>query len=300
MRLAGGSTVARVSQPPFQQRRPPGQGQPGQGQPARPHYDQRPQYAAPPPPYREPGHDPGYDQPGYHEPEYRQPARREPAYREPPQPREPSRGFRLPGLGLLLTLGGLVVQVLSLFVLPWIVTGRGNIDLSASELWQGYVDFGTEGFGGWWVVLFSYPLAALSILLALAAVFESVALKVIWAGLTLIGLGYLVLRFGGGPILNKIGGNATDFDFSPVQITLAIVGLVAIVVVVFLLKTAVSMFRRVAVLILLALTGTHVYAVSDLVSGSNLEDLSPGAFGPALGYLLCAAAAMVPRRLPGL
>lgn len=267
------------SQPPFEQRRPPGY-EHGQGRPPRHEqpYPPRPQYAAPPSTYREPPAPPRY---------------------KPAPPERAGRGFRLPGLGLLLTLAGLVVQALSLFLLPWISSdGRTPFTLSATELWQGQVDFGTQGFGGWYLVLFSYPLAALSIVLALAAVFESVALKVIWAALTLIGLGYLALRFGAGPILEKIGGNAESIDYSPLEITIGIIALAVLVVVVFLLKTAVSMFRRVAVLILLVLAGVHSYAVTDLVSDAS--NLSFGAFGPALGYLLCAGAALMPRRLPGL
>ncbi|MGH3433487.1 MAG: hypothetical protein ACRDQB_11700, partial [Thermocrispum sp.] len=229
---------------------------------------------------------------------------REPYSRRPPPAPEPEPaggGFRLPGLGLLLTVAGLGVQAVSLFLLPWVTAGnRGQVSLSATELWQGTVDLGAQGFGGWYLVLFSYPLAALSVVLALAAVFESAALKVIWAGLTLIGLGYLALRFGLGPVLQKIGGDAERIEFTRLDITIGVIALVALVVVVFLLKTAVSMFRRVAVLILLVLAAVHLYSVVDLAGVSDLRDLSFGAFGPALGYLLCAAAALVPRRLPGL
>lgn len=275
-----------MSEPPFQRRRPPGH-EPHEPYQRQPYVEPRQQYAGP----RE----------QYVPPRDQYAARPEYAAPPPSSPRAPSGGgFRLPGLGLLLTLAGLAVQAASLLLLPWITTGRGQADLSATDIWQGYVDFGTQGFGGWYLVLFSYPLAALSIVLALAAVFESVALKVIWAGLTLIGLGYLALRFGLGPVLEKVGGDAESIDFSPLDITIGVVALVALVVVVFLLKTAVSMFRRVAVLILIVLAGVHLYAVVDLVGDSNLEELSFGAFGPALGYLLCAGAALVPRRLPGM
>lgn len=250
-----------MSQAPYEPRRamPPGY------QPPPPGYEPPPRYAAPPP--------------------------------EPPRPA--GWGFRLPGLGLLLTLAGFVVQVLSLFVLPWLTTGRdGQFSVSATELWDAATNFGTQGFGGWYLVVFSYPLAALSILLALAAVFESVALKAIWAGLTLAGLGVALADFGAAPILDKIVGDTPSIDFTAADVTIVIISLVAIVVVLFLLKTAVGMFRRVAVLILLAFAGVHVAAVVDLVSSSS--ELSIGAFGPALGYLLCAAAALVPRRLPGM
>lgn len=263
-----------MSQPPYDPRRPAEPGYPP------PSYSQRQAYGRPPqgPP----------------------PQQRPPRSYEPPEPPEPEgRGFRLPGLGLLLTLASVVVQVVSLFLLPWLTTGRnGQFSVSASELWSTAVDFGTHGFGGWYLVVFSYPLAALSILLALAAVFESVALKAIWVGLTLLGLGAVLVKFGGVPILEKIGGNAESIDFTAVEATIAVIALVALVVVLFLLKAAVGMFRRVAVLILLVFAGVHIAAVTDLVSSSS--ELNFGAFGPALGYLLCAAAALIPRRLPGM
>lgn len=67
--------------------------------------------------------------------------------------------------------------------------------------------------------------------------------------------------------------------------------------VIFVLKMAVTTFRRVAGLILLSIGGVHVAAVSDL-GASGLDQLSIGAIGPALGYLLTAVAAFVgPHRL---
>jgi hypothetical protein len=60
-----------------------------------------------------------------------------------------------------------------------------------------------------------------------------------------------------------------------------------------------SMFRRVAALILIGFAGVHVAAVVDLVRNSEAE-LGIGAFGPAVGYVLIAIAAVIgPRRLPG-
>lgn len=321
----------RVSQPPFQQRRPPGH-QPRDPHAARPaqdpyagqhysgdryagetysgdEYAGQQQYAGDDyavgpyagQQYAQPEYQPR-QQPEYAPREqYARRPERAPQRQPMPEPEPSGGGFRLPGLGLLFTIAGLAVQAVSLFLLPWLTTGnRGQFSLTADELWQASVDFGTQGFGGWYLVLFSYPLAALSIVLALAAVFESVALKVVWAGLTLIGLGYLVLRFGLGPVLEKIGGNAESVEFSRLDVTIGIIALSVLVVVVFLLKTAVAMFRRFAVLILLVLAGVHIYAVTDIAGVSDLSDLSFGAFGPALGYVLCAAAALMPRRLPGL
>lgn len=195
---------------------------------------------------------------------------------------------------------GLVVQVLSLTVLPWVYASAGGESVAMPELWDIAKDFSVQGFGSSYVTLFSYPLALLGIVLSLVAVLESVALKVIWAGLTLIGLGVLVLRFGLGPFAETVVGGKS-LDFSRQEITIAIVAVGALVAVIFMLKTAVSMFRRVAGLILLVLAGVHIAAVADLTDGFGYDDLSIGAYGPALGYLLAAAAAFVgPRRiLPG-
>jgi hypothetical protein len=61
------------------------------------------------------------------------------------------------------------------------------------------------------------------------------------------------------------------------------------------------MFRRIAGLILLGLSGVHIGAVVDLVGANGFADLSAGAYGPAVGYLLTGVAAFAgPRRLvPG-
>jgi hypothetical protein len=201
----------------------------------------------------------------------------------------------------VLTLLGLLVQVLSLIALPWVgLDANGVSALSLPEIWQHFADHGALGFGGWYIALFSYPLAALGVVLALATVLQSVAAKVIWAGLTLIGLGVLVLRYGLGPFADLAFTDSQTLDFNPPQVIIAIVALAAVVVVIFMLRMAVSMFRRVAGLILLGLAGVHIAAVVDLVKATGYEGLSIGAFGPALGYLLVAVAAFVgPRTLPG-
>jgi hypothetical protein len=261
------------------QPRDPYQGGPGygpyRGEPGRPY--QQP-YGAPPPQQRPP------------QQRYAPPPPRE-RYTPPPAP---SRSFRLPGLGLLLTGLGLVIQVLSLTVLPWIlVGGQDPLSVSIPDLYDVASQVGTHGFGQWYVILFSAPAAALGILLALASVLNSVALKVIWACLALAGLGFLVLRYGFWPVLD-------GFDFTTQEITTAVIALVALVVVIFALKMALSMFRRVAGLILLALAAVHVAAVVDLVKGGSIADLGIGAWGPAVGYVLTAVAAFIgPRKLPG-
>jgi hypothetical protein len=207
---------------------------------------------------------------------------------------------RVPGLGLLLTGLGLVIQILSLTVLPWVrVDAASGGSISLPELFDLATEVGAHGFGAWYVVLFGYPLAALSILLALASVLNSVALKMIWGGLAVAGLGFLVLRYGFGPFAEMATGDG-PLDFSRQEITTAVIAAAALVVVVFLLKMAVSMFRRVAGLILLGFAAVHVAAVADLTTGSTAQ-LGIGAYAPAVGYVLVAIAAFVgPRRLPGI
>lgn len=195
----------------------------------------------------------------------------------------------------MLIVLAIVVQLLSLTVLPWGKLDTTGLSTSMPDLWKTATDQGIHGFSGWYVVLFSYPLAALSILLALAAVLESVAVKAIWGGLALIGLGVLVVRYGVGPLAGDGG-----FDFTTQEITTATIALGAIVVVIFVLRMAVTTFRRVAGLILLAIGGVHVAAVSDL-GAAGADQLSIGAFGPAVAYLLTAVAAFLgPHRLMGL
>lgn len=295
-----------MSQPPLDP--PRGRPQRYGGQPP-PHRPQDPQYDPPlygghqpnDPNYHPPlygGHQPQYDaQPGYRP--HSQPAA--PQAAPPRMPAAPAGPRRIPGLGLLLTLAGLVVQALSLFVLPWLNYGAsGSAGGTVSDIWSGKVDFGAHGFGEWYVLLFSYPLVGLSILLAFAAVLESVALKVIWGALTVVGLGVLVLRYGFGPFTDVAETAQGDLGFSTLQIAIGIVALVVLILVIFALKMAVTMFRRVAMLILLGLAGVHIAAVFDLAKISSEAELSIGAFGPAAGYLLCAIAAIAPRKLPGL
>ncbi|HEY0641765.1 MAG TPA: hypothetical protein VGD67_29400 [Pseudonocardiaceae bacterium] len=197
----------------------------------------------------------------------------------------------------MLVAIAVLVQLVSLTVLPWATTAGDGA--SVIDLWRAAVDQGASGFGDWYVVLFSYPLAALSILLGLAAVLESAALKVIWGGLALIGLGVLVVRYGLGP-LTGLAGDGGAADFSTRDVTIATIAVGALVAVVFVLKMAVATFRRAAGVILLGIGGVHVAAVTDLGS-TGIEQLGAGAFGPALGYLLTAIAAFIgPHRLLGL
>jgi hypothetical protein len=252
--------------------------------------------------YRDPGYaDRGYaDGYGGHQPPARhQPAPRGPAAERPAPPpgRDGGGGFRLPGLGLLLSLLGLVVQLVSFTVLPWVHASASKDSQALPAIWDLAKDFDARGFSGAYVLLFSYPLAVLGILLSLVAVIESVAVKVVWAALTLIGIAVLVLRFGLGPLGETVTTDA-PLDFSRQEITIAIVALAALVVVIFMLKMAMSTFRRLAGLVLLVIAGVHVAAVSDLTDGFGFADLQVGAYGPALGYVLAAAAAFVgPRRL---
>lgn len=259
-------------------------------------------------PAYDPRHDQGYGGGGYPEPDYRSgypergygeqqmaPPRRPVAERPAPPPPEPEGGgFRLPGLGLLLSLLGLVVQVVSFTVLPWVYSAGNKDSQALPAIWDLATNFDAHGFSGAYVVLFSYPLAVLGILLSLVAVIESVAMKVVWAGLTIIGIGVLALRFG--PFGELFTGGSADF--SRKEITFAVIALAALVVVIFMLKMAMSTFRRIAGLVLLVIAGVHVSAVSDLTDGFGFEDVQLGAYGPAVGYALAAAAAFIgPRRL---
>lgn len=284
----------------------PYQGEPGRqphGRPQQPHDPYRPPPQRPDPRRRDPyGHaqyqpDP-YQQP--HQPpppreQYREPARDQ--YRDRPRYDDDGGGgfrFRVPGLGLLLTMLGLVVQVLCLLLLPWLSASAADGEtLSLPELRNLVSDAGAAGFGGWYLVLFTYPLAALGVLLALTSVLESVAMKFVWAGLAILGVGYLVLRYG---LLQVVGDGGLDLTRQEITTLLIAVGV--LVLVVFMLRTAMVMFRRVAGLVLLVIAGVHIYAVQDFSGG---EALSLGAYGPALGYVLSGVAALVgPRRLtPG-
>ncbi len=243
------------------------------------------------------GYGGGYAEPqrGYSDaPVARQAPRRPAPERSAPPPEPEGGGFRLPGLGLLLSLVGLVVQVVCFTVLPW-VNAPGNKDSQAlPAIWDLATNFEAHGFAGAYVVLFSYPLAVLGILLSLVAVLESVAMKVIWAVLAIIGIAVLGLRFG--PLGDLFSGGSVEF--SRKEVTFAVIALAALVVVIFMLKMAMSTFRRLAGLVLLVIAGVHVYAVSDLTDGFGFEDVQLGAYGPALGYVLASAAAFIgPRRV---
>lgn len=251
--------------------------------------------------YAEPGGYPdrgGYQQQGgyadhgggYGEPPAR-PAPRRPVAERPAPERydDDGGGFRLPGLGLILSIAGLIVQIVCFTVLPW-VNAPGNKDSQAlPAIWDLATNFDAHGFAGAYVVLFSYPLAVLGILLSLVAVLESVAMKVIWAVLAIIGIAVLGLRFG--PIGDLFSGGSVSFTRK--EITFAAIALGALVVVIFMLKMAMSTFRRLAGLVLLVIAGVHVYAVSDLTDGFGFEDVQLGAYGPALGYVLASAAAFI-------
>lgn len=267
---------------------------PYQGEPGRQPYGRPPRYPAQYP--QQPSR--GYGQPAYREPyqqdPYRQPPPRRPAA-PPPSYDDGGGGFRLPGLGLILTLLGLAVQLVSMLVLPWLsASAAGGESLSLPQLWDLVSDAGASGFGGWYVVLFTYPLAALGVLLALVSVLESVAMKFVWAGLAIVGVGYLVLRYG---LLELFGGGGVDL--SRQELTTLVIAVAVLVLVIFMLRTAMVMFRRIAGVVLLVLAGVHVYAVQDFAD--NSDALSIGAYGPALGYVISGVAALIgPRRLtPG-
>jgi hypothetical protein len=272
-------------------------GQPSYGAPdpyaaqgAQPPYGAPDPYAAaqyggsPQPAYGEPANRGGYGQP---EP-YREPA---------PRYDSGGGGFRLPGFGLLLTLLALVVQIVCLTVLPWVTYGDGQ---AMPKLWDAVVNGKADSFGDWYVLAFSYPVALLSIVLALAAVLKSAAAKVFWGVLSLIGLGALAFVFGVAPLTGLIGDKKSLDDFSTLELSLAGGALLAVVVVIFMLKMAISMFHRVAALILLGIAGFHVAGIVDLVGASGVSGVGLGAWGTALGYVLTAAAALIgPRKLPG-
>jgi hypothetical protein len=240
------------------------------------------------------GADQGYGY-GYGQQQEYRPQRSVPERPRPtPEPEYQGGGFRLPGLGLLFSLLGLIVQVASLFFLPWLTAGGDSAALP--EIWDAVRDIGTGGFTGAYVLLFSYPLAVLGILLSLVAVLQSVAMKVIWAILTIIGLGILVLRYGLGPFGEMVSSDK-PLEFSSKEITLAIIALAALALVIFMLKMAMSTFRIVGGIILLVCAGVHVAAMNDM-TGGGIEGLGIGAYGPAVGYVLAALAAFIgPRKI---
>lgn len=266
-----------MSQPPRDPRRPDPYrpGQPGGHYPDQGH---RPDQ----------GYQQGYPAQGYPE---QQPHRGQPQqYR--PAPSRP-RGRRVLSVGLVLAALGALVLLVSATLLPWV-----DGELSLPGLLDRVTDLPSMSFGDWYVAVAGYPLVFLGILLSFAAVLESVAMKVIWVGLTVLGLGYVAFRYGIGPLTGLVGDSG---GFSLAETAVAAGALAAIVVVLFVLKSAVGMFRRIAGLILLGLSAVHITAIVDLVGDNGFGELSAGAYGPALGYLLAGAAAFVsPARLvPG-
>jgi hypothetical protein len=189
-------------------------------------------------------------------------------------------------------LGALVLLV-SVTLLPWV-----DGELSLATLWDRVRDIPSMGFGDWYVAIAGYPLVALGILLSFAAVLESATMKVIWVVLTVLGLGYIAFQYGIGPLTGLVGDSG---GFSLAETMVAAGALAGIAVVLLVLRSAIGMFRRIAGLILLGLSGVHISAIVDLVGANGFGELSSGAYGPALGYLLAGAAAFTgPTRLvPG-
>lgn len=271
-----------------------------QGRPYPEQYQQQPAYQDQPYQSYEPQYPPQqqYQQP--YPDHYAQ--RQEPDYRPSAREMYPDEGggfrFRLPGFGLLLGLLGIAVQLACMLVLPWVsASAAGGEALTLPQLWDLATEAGAQGFGGWYLLVFSYPLAALGIVLALVSVLESVVGKVLFGGIALLGIGWLLLRYGVGPAAGLFG--ETGGEFTHQELTAIGVGVGALVVVAFMLKAGLAMFRRIAGVVLLGFAGVHVYALQDLFQGG--EGLELGAYGPALGYALSGVAALIgPRRLtPG-
>jgi hypothetical protein len=291
-------------QDPYGRRQYPPQGYPQQGHPQQGYPQQGyPQQGYPQQPYQDPYQDSYRDQ-GYGDQDYRDQYGRPEAPRRPtPQEMYPDGGggfrFRLPGLGLILSLLGIAIQLACMFVLPWVTaTATGDTSRSLPELWNLVTEASAQGFGGWYLLVFSYPLAALGILLSLVSVVESVAGKIIFGGVAILGIGWLLVRYGVGPATGLFG-EKTGFDFSQAQLTTIGIALGALILVIFMLKAGLAMFRRIAGLVLLAIAGVHLYAMQDLFSG--VDGLGVGAYGPVLGYGVSGIAALIgPRRLtPG-
>lgn len=250
-------------------------------------YDQRPNYG--PGPGYDDVHDQGYDR-GYGQRQApRRPAAPERSWE--PEPEREGGGFRVPGLGLVFSLLGLIVQVLSLTVLPWLTSGNDSAALP--KIWDAAKDVGEGGgFSAAYVAMFSYPLAVLGILLSLVAVLESVVMKVIWAILAFIGVAALALKFGWSPL------SGSGMDFSRQEITLGIIAAAVLVVVIVMLKMAMSTFRVIGGLILLGCAGLHFYALKELTGPEGFSLVGIGAYGTAAGYVLAALAAFIgPRKL---
>jgi hypothetical protein len=225
-------------------------------------------------------------------------------YEQPYSPREMypdegGRGFRLPGFGLILSVVGIVVQILCMLVLPWVsASAAGGDSVTLPELWDLATEANAAGFGGWYLFLFSYPLAALGIVLSIVSVLEWVAGKVIFAVLAILGIGWLLLRYGVGPAAGLFGEEG-GFDFTRQEITVIGIAVGALALVLLLLKTGLAMFRRIAGLVLIGFAAVHLYAVRDMFGGFDGLDLA--AYGPAVGYALSGVAALIgPRRIiPG-
>jgi hypothetical protein len=236
------------------------------------------------------GYDRGYDAGyGQRDETYRAPERPQPS--APPEPEREGGGFRFPGigLGLICALLAIVVQALSLSVLPWASEGGES---TLPSLWKLMKDVSAGGFSGAYVLMFSYPLAVLGVLLSLVAVLQSVVTKVLWAVLMLIGVGALALKFG----WHSISGGG--FDFSRQEITFGIIALSVLVIVIFMLRMAMSTFRIFGGILLLVVAGVHFTALNDLSGGEGFSTFGIGAYGPAVGYVLSAVATFVgPRKL---
>jgi hypothetical protein len=274
-------------QPWGNQRRygPPGNGQPDQS------YGQQPYGPQQGYPQQQPYQDyDGYDQP-YDRQGYDQPYSARDMY-----PDEGGRGFRLPGFGLILSLLGIVVQILCMLVLPWVsASATGGEAVTLPKLWELATEANAAGFGGWYLFLFSFPLAVLGIVLAVVSVLEWVAGKVIFAVLAILGIGWLLVRYGVGPAAGLFGEEG-GFDFTRQEITVIGIAVGALALVLVMLKTGLAMFRRIAGIILLAFAAVHMFALRDMFGG--FEGLSYAAYGPALGYALSGIAALIgPRRL---
>src|ERR1044072_9044154 len=129
-------------------------------------------------------------------------------YRPSPQEMYPDEGgfrFRLPGFGLLLSIVGIAVQLLCMLGLPWVsASAAGGKSLSLPQLWDLATTANAQGFGGWYLVLFSYPLAALGIVLAVVWVVEPVGGKALFAGLAILGIGSVLVRSGVGPAAGQV------------------------------------------------------------------------------------------------
>jgi hypothetical protein len=294
----------RQFQQPEHERNGPGYEQPWGRRYARPDHGQQSygdqQYGDQPYGQQPYGQQQGYPQQQYqpYEQPYDQPY--EQPYDRPYSPHDSypdaGRGFRLPGFGLILSLLGIVVQILCMLVLPWVsASAAGGQSVTLPELWDLATEANAAGFGGWYLFLFSFPMAALGIVLAILSVVEWVAGKVIFAVLAILGIGWLLLRYGVGPAAGLFG-EESGFDFTRQEISAIGIGVGALALVLIMLKTGLAMFRRIAGVVLLGFAAVHMFALRDMFGG--FEGLDYAAYGPALGYALSGIAALIgPRRL---